>query len=223
MVCYLFFSYVEPFNIPLTHCRPSHKIMCRNSNAAAKLKLVYTFASNRHALYILLGTFAVAFRLHAKKILDRPMIVRCDLAVDAADMSIIFSLTSGKQTPKDYPNGVEGMVQIKSFIPFYSTAAIDAGRRKIWEQTRLNNRELEIDLLGRKPIGLIDFHLEGTDQVITIPFTIPDDSIKTGHSISRLGGACLNFIGRYVPVDKDTSIPFVIDSSVRSVIKFYSI
>ena len=122
----------------------------------------------------LMATFAVAFGLHSKMIVDRPFIARCDLAIDAADMSIIFNLTSGKQTPNDYPNGVEGMVQIKSFIPLDSATAIDARRRKIWEEARVKNHRLQPGPVGKNAAALIDFHMEGTDQVVTIPLNLYD-------------------------------------------------
>ncbi|KJA26606.1 hypothetical protein HYPSUDRAFT_198876 [Hypholoma sublateritium FD-334 SS-4] len=117
--------------------KPTHKLVCRESKAAAKLKLVHTFAASPLILSMLTDTFSLAFDFHNKIILDRPLIMQCDLVVDAADLSIIFSLTSGKQTPDDYPDGVEGMIQLKTFIPLDPTVAIDAGRRKIWEQARL--------------------------------------------------------------------------------------
>ncbi len=200
--------------------------MCRNTKAGATLKVIYTFASNGPALRTLIGTFATAFHLYIEKILDRPMIARCDLVVDAADMSIIFALVSGKQTPEDYPDGVEGMVQIKSFIPFYSSGDLNAGHQKIWEQLHpIINQALETDSLSKTPIGLLDFCLEGTEQVITIPVTVPDNSIESSRSLSRLGGACMKFVGKYVPIVQDTSVPLLINSSLTfvNIFRFFSV
>lgn len=191
--------------------------MCQDSKAAAKLKLVHTFASGPYAAHILIDTFSIAFSLHEEKILDRPLIARCDLAVDAADMSIIFSLMSGKQTPGDYPDGVEGMLQIKSFIPLDSAVAIDAGRRKIWEQARAKNQELQNNPVDDYPTGLIDFHLEGTGQVVTIPFDIPNSAIQGSRYMARLGGLCLQIVNTYLPIRsrKDFGTLDTMQSSIR--------
>lgn len=164
--------------------RPLHKFACQKSKAAAKLKLVTTLMSNPFFQFTLMYTFAFAFDLHKKKILDRPLIMQCDLAVDAADMSIIFSLTSGKQTPEDYPNGVEGMLQFKWFSPLDSAIAIDPGRRKIWEHARAKNHNKQRGPIDNTVTGLIDFHMEGTDQVITMPLNIDDNAIECSRIIS---------------------------------------
>lgn len=165
--------------------RPSHKLVCQESTAAAKLKLVHTFTANVHIEFSLMDTFSLAFGFHKNMILDRPMIARCDLAIDASDLSIIHSLTSGQMTPNDYPNGVEGMLQIKSFIPLNPNVAIDAGRWKIWEQARVKNHRLQRGPVGTTPTGLIDFHMEGTDQVITKPLNILDAAIVSSRFMDK--------------------------------------
>ena len=189
--------------------------MCGESKAAAKLKLVQTLTADSHVELGLMDTFCLAFRLCEKMILDRPLIARVDLAVDPADMSTIFSLTSGKQTPEDYPDGVEGMLQIKSFVPLDPDTAIDAGRRKIWEQARLKNHILHPGPVGKTPTGLIDFHMEGTDQIITIPLNIYDKAIELSRSVAR---GCLVEDPR---TGKDVHVPITPSSSARLVDEFY--
>ncbi|KJA26598.1 hypothetical protein HYPSUDRAFT_213177 [Hypholoma sublateritium FD-334 SS-4] len=167
---------------------PLHKFVCQESKAAAKLKLVTTLMSIPRFELTLMSTFAFTFGLHKKMILDRPLIMQCDLAVDAADMSIIFSLTSGKQTPDDYPDGVEGMLQLKWFSPLDPAVVIDPGRRKIWEEARAKNHVKRRAPIGKYVTGLIDFHMEGTDQVITMPLNIADQAIALSRMVA--GGVC---------------------------------
>lgn len=162
-----------------------------------------------------MDTFCLAFRLSEKMILDRPLIARVDLAVDPADMSIIFSLTSGRQTPEDYPDGVEGMLQIKSFIPLNPDTAIDAGRRKIWEQARLKNHIWQSGPVGKTPTGLIDFHMEGTDQIITIPLNIYDKAIELSRSVAR------GWLVEDPRTGMDVHVPNTLFASAQSVDELY--
>ena len=193
--------------------RPSHKLVCQESKAAAKLKLVHTFTADIHIEFSLMDTFCLAFGLHKNMILDRPMIARCDLAVDASDLAIIHSLTSGQMTPDDYPHGVEGMLQIKSFIPLDPNVAIDAGRWKIWEQARMKNHRLQKGPIGETPTGLIDFYMEGTNQVITKPLNILDIAIVGSRIMS--GGLHVEHPsgkGLHVPISLSFAIGFVSES-----------
>ncbi|KJA26575.1 hypothetical protein HYPSUDRAFT_198853 [Hypholoma sublateritium FD-334 SS-4] len=114
------------FTVPL---RSSHKLVCRESKAAAKFKFVSTLMAN---IYIeiarLMQASTMTFGLHKKMILDRPLIVRCDIAIDAEDLPLIFRLACRKQTPEDFPDGVQGMVQIKTFTALDANVAMDARR-----------------------------------------------------------------------------------------------
>ena len=162
----------------ITRSRPSHKLVCQDSKAAAKFKLVSTLMGNTYLELALVETFVMLFKLHEKKILDRPLIARCDLVIDAEDIPLIYRLAAGQQTPEDFPDGVQGMIQIKALTPLDSNVAIDARRRKIWEQARTKNHIVEQDRpVGRNPTGLIDFHMEGTSQVLTIPIHVHDGAI----------------------------------------------
>lgn len=189
--------------------------MCQEPKAAAKLKLVQALLADVYVELGLMDTFSLAFGLHNKMILDHPLIARVDLAVDAADLSIIFSLTSGKKTPDDYPDGVEGMLQIKSFIPLDPTVAVDAGRRKIWEQARLKNHIRQNGPAGKTPTGLIDFHMEGTNQVITTPLHIYEQAIKVSAVLAR--GGYLQDPG----TGKEVYVQVTLESSVQSVHRFF--
>ena len=196
--------------------------MCQDSKAAAKIKLVHTLASSPFASHNLVEIFSIAFGLHNHIIRDKPLLARCDLAIDAADMSIIFSLMSGEQTPEDYPQGVKGMLQIKSFVALDPAVSIDARRRQIWEQARLKNIELQDGVVVYNVTGLIDFHLEGTDQVVTIPMNITDKAIKGSSLIARLGGLCMEVLKKYLPPGsrRDMSIPITMQSNARFVNRF---
>ncbi len=92
---------------------------------------------------LLIAAFVMTFGLHENMILDRPLIVRCDLSIDADDLPLIFRLAAGKQTPEDFPDGVQGMLQIKSFIPLDANVAMDARRWKIWQQAKMQNHLLD--------------------------------------------------------------------------------
>ncbi|KJA26602.1 hypothetical protein HYPSUDRAFT_36315 [Hypholoma sublateritium FD-334 SS-4] len=164
---------------------PSHKLVCQDSKAAAKLKLVTALTTNLHIEWTLMYTFVLAFGLQDRMILDRPLIARCELAVDAVDISIISRLTSGEQTPEDYPDGVEGMLQVKHFAQLEAAVAIDAGRRKIWEHARRRNHIIQRGPIGKNATGLIDYHMEGTDQVITIPLNIHDGAITVSRTMAE--------------------------------------
>lgn len=183
--------------------------MCQQSKGAAKFKLVTTLMANLHMECTIMYTFILAFGLDKNMILDRPMIARCDLAVDAVDMSIIFRLVSGEQTPDDYPDGVEGMLQVKYFTRLNPIIAIDPGRRKIWEQARLKNHIIHRSgPVGKYPTGLVDFHMEGTEQVVTIPLNIHEEAMMC----SRMMGN-----GAYVEdptTGKEIHVPFVLRAAV---------
>ena len=160
--------------------RPLHKLVCQESKAAAKFKFVSTLTSNLYLEIILMTAFILTFGLHKNMIVDRPLIVRCDLVIDAEDIPLIFRLASGKQTPEDFPDGVQGMIQIKSFTALDSDVAVDAQRRRIWEEAKKKGH-----LLGHKSYsssaknatGLIDFHMEGTDQVLTFPLHLHNEAV----------------------------------------------
>ena len=121
----------------------------------------------------LMEAFILTFGLHENMIVDRPLIVRCELVIDVDDIPLIFRLASGQQTPEDFPAGVQGMIQIKAFTPLDPTIAMDARRWKIWELAKTEKHLLDRTTpLGKNATGLIDFHMEGTNQVLTVPMRI---------------------------------------------------
>ena len=154
--------------------------MCRESKAAgaAKFKFISTLMGNIYIETAFMQAFIMTFGLHEKTILDRPLIVRCDIAIDAEDLPLIFRIACRRQTPEDFPDGVQGMVQIKSFTALDANVAMDARRWKIWEEAKTKNHLLDRALpVGKNAAGLIDFHMEGTDQVLTYPLHILDGAI----------------------------------------------
>ncbi len=120
-------------------------------------------------------TFVLTFGLHKNMITDRPFIVRCDLSIDSEDLSIISRLTCGQQTPENFPDGVQGMLQIKSFTPLDSSVAMDARRWKIWEQAKMKHHAFQAlnkkppGPIGKNATGLIDFHMEGDRPSAHVP------------------------------------------------------
>lgn len=158
--------------------------MCQESKAAAKFKFVSTLMANIFTDIVLMETFVLTFGLHENMVVDRPLIVRCDLAIDAEDIPLIFRLASRKQTPEDYPGGVQGMLQIKSFTPLDPDVAMDARRWRIWEQAKKTNHPLDHTAVGKNATGLIDFHMEGTNQVLTVPIHIHDGTVASATAMS---------------------------------------
>lgn len=159
---------------------PSHKFLCQDAKMGATLKVINTLMDILCGELNLMSAFILTFRLHKRMILDRQLIVRCDLAIDAADLTIVFALIKGEQTPDgDYPSGVQGMIQVKSFELLDSDIAVDVGRPKIWEEARKTNHLLQsTGPIGKNATGLIDFHMGGTDQVITVPIKFYDQAIE---------------------------------------------
>ncbi len=145
----------------------------------------------------------MTFGLHENMILDRPLIVRCDLAIDVDDLPLIFRLAAGEKTPEEFPDGVQGMLQIKSFTPLDANVAMDNRRWNIWRQARTQNHLLDRNIpIGKNPTGLIDFHMEGTDQVLTSPFHILDGATNVATAFSRGKDILCPFTGRMVRLSK---------------------
>ena len=166
--------------------RPSHKLVCQQSKTAVKFKFVSTLMGNVTIDSFLMAAFVLTFGLHENMILDQPLIVRCDLAIDAEDLPLIFRLAAGKQTPEDFPDGVQGMLQIKSFTPLDANVAMDARRWKIWQQAKMQNHLLDWAApVGKNATGLIDFHMEGTDQVLTFPFHVRNGATDVAASLAK--------------------------------------
>ncbi len=134
----------------------------------------------------LMEVFILTFGLHENMIVDRPLIVRCDLVIDAEDLPLIFRLASQKQTPEDFPGGVQGMLQIKSFTPLDPVVAMDAPRWRIWQQARKTKHPLDRTgtPVGKIATGLVDFHMEGTSQVLTLPLHIHSGAIESAAALS---------------------------------------
>lgn len=166
--------------------RPSHKLVCGESKAAAKFKFVSTLMGNVFIDVTLMEVFILTFGLHENMIVDRPLIVRCDLAIDAEDLPLIFRLASQKQTPEEFPDGVQGMLQIKSFTPLDPVVAMDAQRWRIWQQARKTKHPLDRTgtPVGKIATGLVDFHMEGTSQVLTLPLHIHSGAIESAAALS---------------------------------------
>lgn len=156
-------------------CRSLHKPVCKATMATAKLKLVNMLGSNSYIMQLIMMAFIRKFDLHKKMILDRPLIVRCDLAVDPAELPLILRIMSGELWPFQFPKGVQGMVQIKGMDKLDSDIAVDTRRMKIWEEARARPAP---GWAPHNATGLIDFHMEGTDQVVIMPLNIHDAAIR---------------------------------------------
>ncbi|KJA18482.1 hypothetical protein HYPSUDRAFT_218164 [Hypholoma sublateritium FD-334 SS-4] len=158
---------------------PLHKLVCAESFGAATVKLVNTFTANHYIQYFMQLAFVLTYDLHKGMIVDRPLIVRCDLAVDAAQMVNISRLVSGELTLDDFPDGTEGMLQIKTFTPLDSSRAIDEGRMKLWQAAVTGQSE---GGASRNTVGIVDFHMEGTDQVSSVTLHIHDAAVQEAKS-----------------------------------------
>lgn len=128
-------------------------------------------------MYFMQLAFVLTYDLHKEMIVDRPLIVRCDLAVDAAQMVNITRLVSGELTLDDFPDGTEGMLQIKTFTSLDSSRAIDEGRMKLW-QAAVNVMQQSEGGTIRNTVGIVDFHMEGTDQVSSFTLHIHDAAVQ---------------------------------------------
>lgn len=146
--------------------------------ATAKLKLVNMFGSNSYIMQLIMMAFVRTFNLHEKMILDKPLIVRCDLAVDPVELPIILRIICGEVWPFQFPKGVQGMVQIKGMDKLDSDTAVDTRRMKIWEEARTRPAHPAPGWGPHNATGLIDFHMEGTDQVVIMPINIHDAAVR---------------------------------------------
>ncbi len=76
------------------------------------------------------------------------------------------------------------MLQMKLMTVLDPSVAIDSGREKIWKDAKreafLRSGHFKLPTVNLGPIlavGLVDFHLEGTDQVITLPLPIQEVAV----------------------------------------------
>ncbi|KJA26124.1 hypothetical protein HYPSUDRAFT_199336 [Hypholoma sublateritium FD-334 SS-4] len=110
-------------------------------------------------------------------------IARCDLSIEP-DLDVVSSLARRERLVSDFPNGVEGMLQMKLITLLDPSVAIDSGREKIWEDAKrdafLRSGHFRLPTVNLGPIlavGLVDFHMEGTDQVITLPLPVQEKAL----------------------------------------------
>ncbi len=71
-----------------------------------------------------------------------------------------------------------GMVQIKGMDKLDSDTAVDPRRMKIWEEARARPAHPAPGWGPHNATGLIDFHMEGTDQVVIMPINIHDAAVR---------------------------------------------
>lgn len=158
-------------------------------------------------MYFMQLAFVLTYDLHKEMIVDRPLIVRCDLAVDAAQMVHIHRLVSGELTPDDFPDGTEGMLQIKSFTPLDSNYAMDEGRTKLWQNAVAQQSE---GGATRNTVGIVDLHMEGTDQVNSFTLCIHDAAVQEAK-------AGKGFVRTSALTQQSQTIPLTPESCLRSV------
>ena len=161
--------------------------MCQDSKAAAKFKFVATLMGNTNIETLILIAFVQTFELRENMTVDGPLILRCDLAIDSDDLVLIFRLASREKTPEDFPGGVQGMLQIKSFTPLDPNVAImDPTRWKTWQIAKAKKTILMLrdDSVVKIATGLIEFHMEGTDQILIFPVHIHNKEVAVINSMS---------------------------------------
>lgn len=181
--------------------RPLHKQICKEPSAAANFKLLGSFISNEYLMFQLKKACVLAYQLHEEPITVDPLISRCDLAIDVANLSTIGQLLSRTNSPSDFPDGVQGMLQVKSFVPLNSNVAIDTGRRQLWEDSRRNTPDRVV---------LIDFNMEGTSQVSTIALNICKAAIfevMLKQPLSRVSS--VTGIKEDIPLSLDSCLKFI--------------
>ena len=167
--------------------RPSHKLVCQDSKAASKFKFVTTLMGNMNIENLIKIAFIQTFELRENMTVDGPLIVRCDLAIDSEDLPLIFRLASRNKTPEDFPDGVRGMLQIKSFTPLDPNVAImEPTRWKTWQIAKAKKTILMLrdDSVVKIATGLIEFHMEGTDQILIFPVHIHNQEVAIVKTMS---------------------------------------
>ena len=132
---------------------------------------------------ILPQAFITAVGVYKEFTRNNLYIARCDLSIEP-DLDIVASLVRRERLVSDFPNGVEGMLQMKLMTVLDPSVAIDSGREKIWADAKreafLRSGHFKLPTVNLGPIlavGLVDFHLEGTDQVITLPLPIQEVAV----------------------------------------------
>ena len=162
----------------------------------------------------LMTAFVQTFELRENMTVDGPLIVRCDLAIDSEDLSLIFRLASRDKTPEDFPDGVRGMLQIKSFTPLDPNVAMDTWRWKMWEKAKTESSLItrRIGPIRKIATGLIDFHMEGTDQVLTFPVHIHDKEVAIVAAMSGEKDVVVSESGKsvHINIGPMSTIAFVI-------------
>ncbi len=130
--------------------------------------------------------FIQTFELRENITIDGPLICRCDIAIDSEDLVLIFRLASRDKTPEDFPGGIQGMLQIKSFTPLDPNNVMDATRWRVWQIAKAKQTVLmrRYDSVVKIATGLIDFHMEGTDQSYIIPVHIHDQEVAIVNALS---------------------------------------
>ncbi len=100
---------------------------------------------------------------------------------------LIFRLASGEKTPGDFPDGIQGMLQIKSFTPLDPKVAMDAARWRVWHIAKAKPTNLLMrgdNSVVKIATGLIDFHMEGTDQILCFPVHIHSTEVAIVNTMS---------------------------------------
>ncbi|KAF8957173.1 hypothetical protein BDZ97DRAFT_118334 [Flammula alnicola] len=193
---------------------PIHKQVCKEASSSIP-KLLNSFVVNPLLNHFMQLAFIISFNLNEKLILDEPFIVRCDIAVEPADMMYVMRLVMGQLPPAERAQGTEGMLQIKSFLPLRASETIDRARMEIWKNTKTGNVERGFT---KNAVGLVDFYMKGTEQTITYGVVIQDDAIRrvnegVGFAMESalLPGksevpltrqSCLDFINMHIRSDK---------------------
>jgi hypothetical protein len=119
--------------------------------------------------------FVLEFNLNEKLILDKPIIARCDVSIDPADMTYTMRLVMGRIGDDELSQGTQGMLQVKSFIPQENSKTLDQNRMGIWRNVKKGNEER--GLIGR-PVGLVDFYMKGTVQTLTVGILVQEDAVQ---------------------------------------------
>ncbi len=109
--------------------RTVHKKVCKVSEIPATFKLIHTLMSDVWCLASLPQALICAVGVDKEFTRNSLYIARCDLSIEP-DFSVVTGLSRGTRSVSDYPNGVQGMLQMKPMILLDPSVAIDSAREK---------------------------------------------------------------------------------------------
>lgn len=107
-------------------------------------------------------------------------------------------LVMGGISDAEISQGIQGMLQVKSFIPQENSKTLDQNGMGTWRNVKKGNEER--GLTGR-PVGLVDFYMKGTVQTLTVGILIQEDAVQRVNE-----GVGLQMVSALLPGKKDIKL-----------------